>query len=80
MVLFGGERQRIALARGLYDNSRLVELEEPNANLDAASEEALVNAIKQLKVKGVTVIIIGQMCYNMSIRRRCCVVDRYRVM
>jgi ATP-binding cassette, subfamily C, bacterial exporter for protease/lipase len=56
--LSGGQRQRIAFARAVYDNPAFVVLDEPNSNLDDAGEAALIQAVRQLKAQGTTVVVI----------------------
>lgn len=57
-LLSGGQRQRIALARAVYGNTRVVILDEPNANLDANGEAELRRAVEALKSQGRTVIVV----------------------
>jgi ATP-binding cassette subfamily C protein CydD len=57
-VLSGGERRRLGLARGFLRDAPLVILDEPTADLDPASVEAVAGAIARLRT-GRTVLLIA---------------------
>lgn len=53
-----GQRQRIGLARALFDDPSFIVLDEPNSNLDNDGDQALMRALAHLKSNQRTVIIV----------------------
>lgn len=56
--LSGGQRQRLGLARALLGKPDMLVLDEPNANLDAAGEAGLRDAVIRLKEQGTTILLV----------------------
>ena len=58
VLVSGGERQRIALARLFFDNSRVVVLDEATSAMDNITEQKVMNTIYE-KLNDKTIIIIA---------------------
>ena len=56
--LSGGQQQRTFLARALVQDAQLYFMDEPFAAVDAITERAIVNILRQLRARGKTVIVV----------------------
>ena len=56
--LSGGNKRKLSVAIALIGQSRLVVLDEPDANLDEAGDQALRQAVSALRAGGVTVVLV----------------------
>jgi len=67
--LSGGEQQRVAVARAIVLEPKIVFADEPTGNLDTETGEELFNLLMHLnKEKGITFIIVT---HNESLSKRC---------
>lgn len=56
--LSGGQQQRVFLARALTQNADIYLMDEPFAGVDAATERAIIELLKELKNRGKTVLVV----------------------
>jgi ABC-type multidrug transport system fused ATPase/permease subunit len=78
VLLSGGERQRLAIARALLAGASLLLLDEPTANLDAANEAALAEAIAAAR-RATSVLVIAHRLSTVARADRIVVLDGGRV-
>jgi ABC-type lipoprotein export system ATPase subunit len=68
--LSGGEQQRVALARALYADPPLLIVDEPTANLDRRSAEAVTRQLQNLAEDGHGLLVASHDTHVISIATR----------
>jgi manganese/zinc/iron transport system ATP- binding protein len=56
--LSGGQQQRVFLARALVQDAQIYFMDEPFQGVDATTERAIVNVLRDLQVAGRTVVVV----------------------
>ena len=56
--LSGGQQQRVFLARALAQDARVYFLDEPFAGVDATTERAIIDVLRELRTRGRTLVVV----------------------
>jgi manganese/zinc/iron transport system ATP- binding protein len=56
--LSGGQQQRVFLARALVQDAQVYFMDEPFAGVDATTERAIIDLLRELRASGKTVIVV----------------------
>jgi cell division transport system ATP-binding protein len=56
-TLSGGEQQRIAVARAIVGDPKIILADEPTGNLDEDSADVIIDLLKKFHTRGATIII-----------------------
>lgn len=68
--LSGGEKQKVAIARALVNNPRIIFADEPTGNLDSKSGAVIMASLQKLHEKGHTIILITHETYTAEYAER----------
>lgn len=57
MVLSGGEKQRLGIARAIYKNASVIFADEPTASLDESNRKLVISLLRDCANRGVAIIL-----------------------
>ena len=66
--LSGGEKQRVAIARGLINNPHLLLCDEPTGNLDSKTGEDIISVIKKINLENSMAVVM--VTHNIELTRQ----------
>jgi branched-chain amino acid transport system ATP-binding protein len=73
----GGEKQMLAIARALVQNTRLLLLDEPTEGLAPLIVREVEAIVREIKAKGMTILLVEQNFYSaLAVADRCYVIDQ----
>ena len=73
----GGEKQMLAIARALVQNTRLLLLDEPTEGLAPLIVREVEAIVREIKAKGITILLVEQNFYSaLALADRCYVIDQ----
>ena len=78
--LSGGEQQRVAIARGLASDPRILFADEPTGSLDMATGDAIMQLLRELNGEGLTIVMVTHNPDYAALAGRCVQMREGRVL
>jgi len=76
----GGEKQMLAIARALVQDTKLILLDEPTEGLAPLIVREVENIIREIKAEGMTILLVEQNLYSaLSVADRCYVIEQGQI-
>jgi branched-chain amino acid transport system ATP-binding protein len=73
----GGEKQMLAIARALVQDTKLLLLDEPTEGLAPLIVREVEDVVREIKAKGITTLLVEQNLYSaLELADRCYVIDQ----
>jgi len=71
LQLSGGQRQRVCIARAMANSPKIIFADEPTGNLDSKTAESVMNILKDLSHKGISILMVTHNQKHISYADKC---------
>ena len=78
--LSGGEQQRVAIARGLASDPRILFADEPTGSLDMTTGDSIMQLLRELNGEGLTIVMVTHNLDYAALAGRCVQMREGRVL